>query len=126
MNSPNESGKSWEVGEEPLGAVLNAVGCVSFLPRPADCQCLRCQGLKGSGVENITSSKIFPEKQIKKQRPTVRQTWESMAQGGPGSPSALMPALGYLRGRCDFPWVAWDSVGSVFLETAECSCYFLW
>lgn len=94
MNSPNESGKSWEVGEEPLGAVLNAVVCVGFLPRPADCQCRRYQGLKGIRSRECHIIKKLPKKtNIKKQRPTVRQTWESMALGGPGSPSAPMPAL---------------------------------
>lgn len=69
MNSPNESGKSWEVGEEPLGAVLNAVGCVGFLPRPADCQCLRRQGMEGSGVEKVTLQKT---KQYKTQQTKTR------------------------------------------------------
>lgn len=100
MNSPNKSGKSWEVGEEPPGAVLNAVGCVGFLPRPADCQFLRCQGLNGSEVENFTSKqknkqnllKNKNKNQIKKQA-NCETDLGIHGSGGPGSLSAPMPAL---------------------------------
>lgn len=51
MNSPNESGKSWEVGEEHPGVALDAMGCVGFPSRPADLYCLIYKGMRGSGVE---------------------------------------------------------------------------
>lgn len=34
-------------------------------------------------------------------------------------------SFGYLR-WCESLRVAWDSAGSISLDTAECSCYFLW
>lgn len=51
MNSPSESGKSHEAGEEHPGVALAVISCVGFQCRPADLQGLSCKGTWGSGVE---------------------------------------------------------------------------
>lgn len=76
-----------------------------------------------SGIEGVRSGechiiKNLPGKTNEKTEANCETDLGIHGSGRAWVSLSPMPALGYLRWRCDFPWVAWDSVGSVFLETA--------